>query len=256
MNEEAKGKRFRLSFDGKELALFVGGIGVICLLLFLYGLNVGRTKALLEVGERAAHRVAMPPGEGMEPGGGVRVAAPPGNEEQEEAREGKEDEAEGDDLKASDLTFYNTLPDKEREIQKSEVRTPPMMAVEKRAKSQPIIREEPSGSEETQAPATAVEVKRKVKPAEAKEEDRGGFYSVQVSSFRDWSKAMTLKKKLVQSGYGAYVVQSGNSSGEEWFRVRVGNFKVKKEAEQAARKIGKEERLPAFAVLVSSGAAH
>jgi cell division protein FtsN len=257
MDVEGKSKRFRLNFDGKELALFVGGIAVICLLLFLYGLNVGRNRALQEARTRIVHQAPLPLTQRVEPAGGERMETSTRLEERKEgavkeSAEEKEAEAGKTDLNVSELTFYQTLPDKEAPPQNRPLTKGPKTG---KVKAEPVGVKEIPKREAAPPPAADVQAERETKPSAVAKGPAGAVYSVQVSSFRDWARAMALKKKLVGSGYVAYVVQSKSGAGGSWFRVRVGSFRVKKEAEEVARKLGKEERLPAFAVLVDAGEA-
>jgi cell division septation protein DedD len=55
---------------------------------------------------------------------------------------------------------------------------------------------------------------------------------------------------LLEAGYRAYTAQIGSGAKGTWFKVRVGNFKERSEAEKTARRLGLKEKLPAFAVAV------
>jgi cell division septation protein DedD len=77
------------------------------------------------------------------------------------------------------------------------------------------------------APATAV-------PA-------GDGYAIQVAALREAGEADTIAKRLVSKGYGAYVLTPPDGRPNV-YRVRVGTFKTRREAEAIASKLQKEEQ--------------
>jgi cell division septation protein DedD len=62
---------------------------------------------------------------------------------------------------------------------------------------------------------------------------------VQVASVDDRQEAHTLAKRLSDKGYSTFVLESGANR----FRVRVGSFKSKGDADAAAARLSKEERI-------------
>jgi peptidoglycan lytic transglycosylase len=62
------------------------------------------------------------------------------------------------------------------------------------------------------------------------------LYTVQVGSFADKSNAMTLKREL-DSDYNDVRVESIDVSGDNYWRVRVGRFKNKDEADETASRL-------------------
>lgn len=236
MDRYGRGKRFRFSFDEKELALLIGGVSVICLLFYLFGLNVGMRK-----GGELIERVALKQeykGEEERPAAQQqeKIVA----EEPASVQKGAAEEKEGKNV---GLTFYETLPNKGEE---APGQTRPVEKVEQ----QKGERKKAPEVERKSTAKAAVEVKKRPSTLERAAVKSGKVYTVQVGSFRDWSKAMALKRKLLKAGYRAYATQTGDSAKGTWFKVRVGNFKNKSEADKTARKLGLKENLPAFAVTV------
>lgn len=62
------------------------------------------------------------------------------------------------------------------------------------------------------------------------------LYTVQVGSFADKGNAMTLKRQL-DSDYNDVRVESIDVSGDNYWRVRVGRFRNKDDADQTASKL-------------------
>lgn len=70
----------------------------------------------------------------------------------------------------------------------------------------------------------------------------GGTYAVQVGAFRSEDKATSYKNTLSGRDYPhVYVIRSGNEeTGHVWFRLRVGFFGSKAEAEKLGTELAEE----------------
>jgi cell division septation protein DedD len=73
-------------------------------------------------------------------------------------------------------------------------------------------------------------------------EGTGEGISVQVAATKSRAGADALVKRLMAKGYSAYVFAPKGKSPAGVFRVRVGNFKTLKEAEDAARRLKEQEQ--------------
>jgi cell division septation protein DedD len=71
-------------------------------------------------------------------------------------------------------------------------------------------------------------------------------FTVQAGAFRDAPRAQSVKTMLHKKGYVTSVVSSKSKGGEILYKVFVGNFREKKEAENVSREIGKKEGIQAF----------
>ena len=65
---------------------------------------------------------------------------------------------------------------------------------------------------------------------------------MQVISVRDRSAAVAMARRLSAKGYPAFVVDPA-SDAPRMFRVQVGGYSDKNEAEQASRRLEKDEQL-------------
>jgi len=102
------------------------------------------------------------------------------------------------------------------------VATPvPAIAEQPKAEKPPVV-----------APAT--------KTADASEPKGAGFV-VQVASLKSRGEADAIAKRLSSKGFPSFVTTPG-SSGPKVFRVRVGKYPDRREAETVARKLEKEEQ--------------
>jgi cell division septation protein DedD len=71
-------------------------------------------------------------------------------------------------------------------------------------------------------------------------------YAVQVAAFRDRPAAVNLIHHLKEKKYPAYLLTAGTGSQETWYRVRVGPYATRAQAEDAARALKAKERLGSY----------
>jgi len=76
------------------------------------------------------------------------------------------------------------------------------------------------------------------------------IFTVQAGAFRNSSSAKSLRTMLTKKGYDASITTS-KLKKEILYRVWIGKFSERKEAETIAKKIRKEEGIQTFAVVVS-----
>jgi cell division septation protein DedD len=70
--------------------------------------------------------------------------------------------------------------------------------------------------------------------------DPTGDYAVQVAALNARGEADAIARRLASKGYASYVVPPGN--GAVMYRVRVGHFKTRRDAEPVFEKLQKEEQ--------------
>jgi cell division septation protein DedD len=93
----------------------------------------------------------------------------------------------------------------------------------------------PAVKEPARAPAPAV-----TQAATAPEPSGQGF-AVQIAALNVRSEADAIAKRLSSKGYAAYVMTPANGTPSV-FRVRVGKFTTRREAETIAARLQKEEQ--------------
>ncbi|NWF52664.1 MAG: SPOR domain-containing protein [Nitrospirae bacterium] len=71
-------------------------------------------------------------------------------------------------------------------------------------------------------------------------------YTVQLGAFKNPLDAETLKVKFDKKGFKAFVIDSNSKNGERLYKVWVGEFATRKEAEEVSLKIKKTEGLQPF----------
>jgi len=93
--------------------------------------------------------------------------------------------------------------------------------------------EEPAAPEAEAAPALA-------------QADAAGLWSVQVAAFKTQGQAASLHRQLREAGFDAYIAPAVASDGQTNYRVRVGTFKSKAEAQRMVERVRGERSLAAF----------
>ncbi|MEN8183891.1 MAG: SPOR domain-containing protein [Myxococcota bacterium] len=96
----------------------------------------------------------------------------------------------------------------------------------------PGLRAAASGAPEARLPAVSAAVPRE------------GFV-VQVGSFGDADSAGALRDRLDRDGFPSYVEQAESEGGRTW-RVRVGPWSEKSDAERTAHRLKQEQKLPTW----------
>lgn len=96
---------------------------------------------------------------------------------------------------------------------------------------------------ETPAPPLAAVEKPAPQPSATAGSDPGDKgYAVQIAAVNARSEADAMAKRLASKGYSAYVLAPASGTPPV-YRVRVGKFPTKREAETVAAKLQKEEQL-------------
>jgi cell division septation protein DedD len=86
-------------------------------------------------------------------------------------------------------------------------------------------------------------------PARAQADAAGfwsGLWSVQVAAFKTQGQAASLHKQLKEAGFDAYIAPAVASDGQTNYRVRVGTFKSKADAQRMVERVRGERSLAAF----------
>ncbi len=73
-----------------------------------------------------------------------------------------------------------------------------------------------------------------------------GPWAVQAAAFKTQAQADALQKQLKQAGFDAYVASAAGTDGQPNYRVRIGTFKSKAEAQRVAERVRGERSLAAF----------
>jgi cell division septation protein DedD len=213
---------------------------VVSVVIFLCGVLVGRGVRIQRgaIAEAAAMNEAPAPDvvraastppaapEGTDP---TAVAAPPSP--------------------VDDLSYPNRLDNNDQQpVEEFKPAAPRNNAPRAVAAARPASRPAPAVAKAVETPAAPQTAEKKTAPpvpvpipSPAPTPAVGDGFAVQVAAVNVRDDADAIVKKLSSKGYSAYVQQPPNGTGSV-FRVRVGTFKTRREAETVAARLQKEEQ--------------
>jgi cell division septation protein DedD len=249
-----------IQLNGKQVVFLFMAATVVSVVIFLCGVLVGRgvradRPAMADLGPASAQSETSPP---ASPQPAPAAAAPAGSDPRAAAPPPDTD----------DLSYFNRLETKtpprenlksvvEKRIAQSNpvelapvapksiperapaekpierVAPPPERAAPQPAKPAAPVKEPPRSAA---APAVAAAV-----PIAAPDEPAGSGFAVQIAALNVRGEAEAIAKRLSSKGYMAYVLVPSDGTPAV-FRVRIGKFPTRHEAETVAAKLKKEEQ--------------
>ena len=229
-----------IQLSGKQLVFwFMAGI-VILVVVFLLGMQVGRGVLMARGGPGAeATASAREP----EPPPPPPSASPASSTLPSTAGE-KLSYAER--LGAAQPPKESLKPDPAPPVTpptpRSETPSPPAPASTAPApKNAPATKNAPAARN-----AAATTTPKAPEPAIQSTEPAGAGFAIQVAAVREADEADAMVKRLAAKGYSAYVFRPAKSDGI--YRVRVGKFKERREADTVAARLQKEEQFKPWIV--------
>ena len=220
-----------IQLSGKQLIFLAMAVIVVAVGIFLMGLQVGR--GVLAVrglpgseSNAAAANTEPPPPPPAASQGSTTSPATAGEKLSYAERLGSSEPA-AEQLKKPGAPALSETP-----TPRAESTTP---APAPRAPAAPA----PAAPAPTQAPAAAA-------PAASTEPPGTGF-AIQLAALREREEADAIVKRLSGKGYPAYVVAPAKGAPPV-YRVRVGKFKERREADTVAARLQKEEQFKPWVV--------
>jgi cell division septation protein DedD len=104
-----------------------------------------------------------------------------------------------------------------------------------------IARAEPTAPRETPPPPAPKPAAQSPAPEAQRPEPAGQGFAVQIAALNVRSEADAIAKRLSSKGYAAYVLAPADGTPSV-FRVRIGKFPTRREAETIAARLQKEEQ--------------
>jgi len=212
-----------IQLNGKQLVFLFMAATVVSVVIFLCGVLVGRdVKAERSAATSDATTAAIEPAPQATPppaatpaGSDPTTAAPPPT--------------------VDDLSYFNRLEKQAPAVEElkappassTTTTTPPPAPV---ARTTPVPKPQPAAA----APTNAVTVPLPAASA-------GDGYAIQVAAPLDQGDANAMARRLSSKGYSAFVLPLTETTPMR-YRVRVGKFKTKHEAEAVAARLQKEEQ--------------
>ena len=222
-----------IQLNGKQLVFLFMAATVVSVVIFLCGVLVGRgvraqtggvadNTPMSTVAETTPTQPPMPapaPAAGSDP---TTAAPPPAADELSYFNRLEKQNAPAEQLKPA--PDKNAAPAERPVARESATPPPPAPAKE------PLLAQKPAPA---QPPPPAA-------PAGAGEPAGQGF-AVQIAALNVRSEADAIAKRLNSKGYSAYVLSPATGTPSV-FRVRIGKFTTRREAETMAAKLQKEEQ--------------
>ncbi|MFV1951594.1 MAG: SPOR domain-containing protein [Nitrospinota bacterium] len=203
------GKRQPVVLSRGELRILIAGIFVVCILSMILGFVMGRGF------KGISSEVSL--------NDEIDIISP-------DTRDGSMEEE-------TSLTFFKTLPDDENEKEEKDIEDKKIVP--------PLIKSKKVLSDQVKIDPIRKKLSNRIEDVAANKKDIPGHgYTIQVSSFRDESQALDLKTTLKKKGYDVHIKSVEIPERGVWYRVFVGVYNSKKDAEKAAKKIHFEEKLP------------
>jgi DedD protein len=212
-----------IQLNGKQLVFLFMAATVVSVVIFLCGVLVGR---------------GVPPGRGLMADAGAAETVAETTPEQPAAAPAPP--PAGSDPTAApppadDLSYFNRLEKSNPPVEQLKPAPELKPAVEPRA-APPAAREAPPPASE---PARAAAPPPAADPPRADPAAEG--FAVQIAALNVRSEADAIARRLSSKGYAAYVL-SPPTGTPSVYRVRVGKFQTRREAETMAAKLQKEEQ--------------
>jgi cell division septation protein DedD len=209
-----------IQLNGKQLVFLFMAATVVSVVIFLCGVLVGRgvraergTVAELTTATGVAETTPQQaPAPSPAPAGSdpTKAAQPPASE---------------------DLSYFDRLEKPQPPKDQLKAESSRQAESGRQSQSQPV--------KETPKPAPPAQT---AAPAAASSTEPGGQgYAVQIAALNVRSEAEAIAKRLSSKGYAAYVLSPATGTPSV-YRVRVGKFSTRREAESIAAKLQKEEQ--------------
>jgi cell division septation protein DedD len=217
-----------IQLNGKQLVFLFMAATVVSVVIFLCGVLVGRgvraergtdaELAELSTAEPAPQQAASP-------------ATP--------TPAGSDPTAAAAPQAVDDLSYFNRLEGSKppREQLKAAEPSAAQSPAEKPAAAP--VPAKPGAAQRATAPPHAA--KEPARVAAASSEPQGTGYAVQIAALNVRGEADAIAKRLTAKGYAAYVL-SPAAGTPQIYRVRIGKFGSRREAESVATKLEKEEQ--------------
>jgi cell division protein FtsN len=231
MADNRRGKDRRYYFTLGQMMLLGTGFSLVCVIVFFLGIVIGKGIEARKVVRPEEPLVKLPIKPSAQESAATASAAP-----------------------KEELTFYETLTksprpqpgpaqnDKnkdEKEAGKSPKRDPVKDGKSESSRTTTPTRKGTERGSEQAASLKAAATTQVAEKTERKE--NGKVWTVQVNAYPDDRSAAQLVDRLKNKGYNALVTETQNK-GKVWYRVRVGSYSSREEADKALEELKSKEK--------------
>ena len=218
MAENRRGKENRFYFSRGQMVLLGGAFVLASVVIFFLGMFIGKSIEERKIAEKEEPLVRIP----VKPEAGAASGAAA--------------------QKRAEVTFNDAESKAPAAVVQD--KSPPEKPPEKIAAAEAPA---PKGEKIAEKIAAAAAPKKSEAVANAEATDQGKIWRAQVNAFPDERSAKLLVDRLKNKGYNAYVSEAPNR-GRTWYRVSVGRYNSRDEAEKIVEALKTKENHPkAFA---------
>jgi len=223
MAENRRGKENRLYFTRSQMVLLGGAFTLTSVIIFLIGMFVGKSIEERKLAKQEEPLVKIP----VKPSPKETSGAP--------AAQGK-DEISFNDAPSKPASAVPQAEEKTKEVKAAEkVVTEAKLP----AKTEPSTTKRAEKKVEMSAPP-AEAVKKAETTETAAEKDQSKIWRIQVNAYPDERSGKLIVDRLKNKGYNAYVTEVQNK-GKTWFRVSVGKYGTREEADKIVEMLKSKE---------------
>jgi cell division septation protein DedD len=221
-----------IQLNGKQLVFLFMAATVVSVVIFLCGVLVGRgvRPVSADASDAASSESVMADVLGGSPA--VSSTTQPATSEAPRAGAAPGTPATELPPTPDELTYYDRL---EKDTPPAETLKPKIEGLQSRT----LKRESPIPNPKSRQTSVALATSG---------EPVGSGYAVQVAALRAKGEADAIAKRLAGKGYPAYVMSPSAGTPAAVYRVRVGKFDNRREAEQVAARLEKEEQFKPWVV--------
>lgn len=228
MTHPAEDGFHEIQLTGKQLVFLFMATTVVAVVIFLCGVLVGRgVRADRAVADASASSPAPADADAAPP------AAPPTTQSSEPSPATGEDLSYARRLQGDDP--------KEQLKPSAQASAPPETTEEP-----PTPAESEAGKPKAAAPPAPAPAETKAATPAPATRSGGEGWVVQIAALRDRGAAVAIVQRLTRKGYQAFIVEPTRGAPAPGFRVRVGPFQDRRQAEQASRRLEREEQFKPF----------
>jgi cell division septation protein DedD len=223
MAENRRGKENRLYFTRGQMVLLGGAFALTSVIIFLIGMFVGKSIEERKLAKKEEPLVKIP----VKPSAKETSGAP--------AAQGK------DEISFNDAPSKSAGAAPQAEEKTKEVKSAEKVATETKlpAKTEPAaIKRAEKKVEPSAPPAEAAKKAETTETAAGKDQNK--IWRAQVNAYPDERSAKLIVDRLKNKGYNAYVTDVQNK-GKTWFRVSVGKYGTREEADKIVEVLKSKE---------------
>jgi cell division septation protein DedD len=214
-----------IQLTGKQLVFLFMATTVVAVVIFLCGVLVGR-------GVRAERALADASTASPQTGTETPPPAAPATQT------GEPSPATGEDL-----SYAKRLQGEEP---KEQLKAGPQPSASAETTAEPPTPAESAPEKPQEAVTPAPAPKPMPPPAPTAPSAKGAGWVVQVAALRDRAAAVSIVQRLTRKGYQAFILEPTRGAPAPGFRVRVGPFQDRGQAEQASRRLEREDQFKPF----------